>query len=82
VLSERKKEVHLEKLKKVHPIPSQRERSIVCYQPTLVINKKIDTMERLRERQKNSSELVASIWKKNATVDSEIPSRSIFYGGL
>lgn len=65
VLSERKREAHLERLRRIHPTPSPRDKPIVRYQPTLVINKKLDTMEKLRERQRNSNDLVTSIWRNS-----------------
>ena len=65
VLSDRKKDAHLSKLKKSQQNQPQttRDRGPSPFQPTLVISKKLDTMQRLRERQKNSSDLVASLWR-------------------
>jgi len=50
-------------MKRIHPPQPQKEKSIVRYQPTMVINKKLDTMQKLRERQKHSSDLVSALWK-------------------
>lgn len=48
VLSDSKKEAHLEKMRRIHPTPVQKEKPVVRYQPTFVVNKKMDTMQRLR----------------------------------
>jgi hypothetical protein len=38
-------------------------------------------MQRLRERQKKSSDLVSSLWKEALGYDEEGPVTHIFYGG-
>ena len=80
VLSDNKKEAHLDRLRRIHPAPPNRDKSVVRYQPTLVVSKKLDTMQKLRERQKKSSDLVSSLWKDTLGYNQEGPITHIFYG--